>query len=98
MQPLRAVLPLAILSLIGASAYAQASPRLTLGADPAAACVAVAGHKIPVTSFGIPSGPGTMDSATLIQAASTAVAEKGPTPAARITPFHASSQPAARTE
>ena len=75
MQPLRALLPLAILSLTGASADAQASSRLTLGADPAAACVALAGHKIPVTSFGIPSGAGTMDSAG--RAARIEMAKKG---------------------
>ena len=86
MQPLRALLPLAILSLTGVSAHAQAPPRLTLGADPAAACAALAAHTIPVASFGIPSGPGTIDSATLIEATPMAVAEKGPTPAARITP------------
>src|SRR5262245_56486061 len=86
MQPLRALLPLTILLLAGASAHAQAPPRLTLGVDPAAACVALAAHTIPVTSFGIPSGPGTIDSTALIQAAPMAVAEKGPTPAARFTP------------
>ena len=86
MQPLHVLLPLAVLSLVGASAHAQAPTGFTLGADPAAACVALAAHKIPVTLFGIPSGPGTIDSATLIQAAPMAVADKGPTPAARITP------------
>jgi hypothetical protein len=85
-QPLRALLSLAIASLSGASAHAQAPPRLTLGADPAAACPALAAHKIPAASFGIASGPGTIDSAALIPSAPMAVAEKGPTPAARITP------------
>ena len=86
MQPLRALLPLAILSLTAASASAQTSPKLTLGTDPAAACASITAHSIPATSFGIPSGPGMIDSATLIQEVPMAVSEKGPTPAARITP------------
>ena len=85
MQPLRALLPLAMLSLSAAPTNAQ-TPKLALGADPAAACASIAAHSIPVTSIGIPSGPGTIDSATLMPATPMAVAEKGPTPAARIAP------------
>jgi feruloyl esterase len=86
MQRLRIVLSLTSLSLIATVAHAQAPPRPILGTDPVAACAALAAHQMPAASFGIASGAGTIDSATLVQAAPMRVAEKGPTPSGRITP------------
>jgi feruloyl esterase len=57
----------------------------TLGADPAAACAALTAT-IPASAIGLPSGAARIDSATLQAASPLAVAARGPTPAARITP------------
>jgi hypothetical protein len=58
-----------------------------LGADPAAACAAIAAAgTIPAKSIGLASGDTSIDSAALMPAAPLAVAERGPTPGARITP------------
>ena len=60
-----------------------------LGGDPKAACEALAGARIApeqIVASGVGSGAATIDSATLMAAAPLAVAERGPTPAALITP------------
>lgn len=62
-----------------------ASGPVSLGADPAAACAKLTAG-IPANAIGLPSGAATIDSATFTPAAPLAVAERGPTPAARITP------------
>lgn len=59
---------------------------LGLGADPAAACAALAAAPVAPAAIGLPSGAATIDSATLVPATALAVAERGPSPAARITP------------
>ncbi|HET9207232.1 MAG TPA: tannase/feruloyl esterase family alpha/beta hydrolase, partial [Burkholderiaceae bacterium] len=55
------------------------------GADNATGCAALGGS-IEAARIGLPSGGATIDSATLIAASPLAVAERGPTPAATITP------------
>ena len=67
----------------GGSGNGSGSPGL--GADPAQACAALAGP-VPASAIGLPSGAANIDSATFVAASATAVAERGPTPAARITP------------
>ncbi|MFY9511342.1 MAG: tannase/feruloyl esterase family alpha/beta hydrolase [Rubrivivax sp.] len=51
----------------------------------AAGCAALAAA-IPATAIGLPSGAASIDSATLVAPSALAVAERGPTPAATITP------------
>lgn len=57
-----------------------------LGADAAAACAALKTLTVPTTAIGLPSGEARVDSATLMPAVALAVAPRGPSPAARITP------------
>ena len=66
------------------TACAGTGPR-GLGANPAASCSALSAP-VAASAIGIPSGAATIDSATLVPATALAVAERGPTPAARITP------------
>lgn len=76
----------------GSSGYANASGTktapvaLSLGADPAAGCAALAGSPIPASAIGLPSGNATIDSAVIQAPIEVAVAERAPSPAARITP------------
>ena len=58
---------------------------LKLGADPAARCTELVAP-VPASDISIPSGSARIESATLVAASPLAVAERGPTPAARITP------------
>ena len=75
-----------VLAITSISQFGWAEAATTrLGGDAASACGGLA-QPIPATAIGIKSGPAAVDSATLIQAAPIAVAEMGPTPAARITP------------
>lgn len=62
-----------------------AGAALSLGADPAQACAAL-GHPVPASAIGLPSGEARIDTASFIAATPGAVAERGPTPAARISP------------
>ncbi len=57
----------------------------TLGADAAKTCAGLVGA-MPALAIGVKSGGIVIDSAKLEAATAMAVAEKGPTPAARITP------------
>lgn len=63
----------------------SAPQSLSLGPDPAVACARLAAP-VPPGAIGLPSGMATIDTATLVAAAPLAVAERGPSPAARITP------------
>ncbi len=56
-----------------------------LGTDPAGRCIELMAP-VPVSDIGIPSGSAHIESATLVAATPLAVAERGPTPAARVTP------------
>lgn len=49
-------------------------------------CAALAGTRIEASQIGIPSGAAIIDSAVMVNASAMAVAERAPTPAARITP------------
>jgi len=71
----------------GGTPAAVASPQspVSLGADAAQACAALV-FTVPAGSIGLPSGAAQVDSATLVPAAPLAVAERGPTPASRVTP------------
>ncbi|HSH91904.1 MAG TPA: tannase/feruloyl esterase family alpha/beta hydrolase [Ramlibacter sp.] len=70
----------------GVLAACSTTGSRTLGGNPAAACAAL---NSPIASgvIGIPSGAATIDSATWMPGSAMAVAERGPTPAARITPM-----------
>ncbi len=79
-------LALAATALLAACAAPDpdASPR-DLGKDPAGRCTEMVAP-VPASDITIPSGSARIESATLVAATPLAVAERGPTPAARITP------------
>jgi feruloyl esterase len=79
--PTRSLLPAAAAALLAACS----APGPLLGSDPAAACAALAAAIAP-DRIGLSSGGATITSATLVAASALAVAERGPTPAATITP------------
>jgi feruloyl esterase len=62
------------------------TPGLLVGADAKSGCAALAGTTIAPALIGLPSGAATIDSAAWTAASPLAVAERGPTPAATITP------------
>jgi hypothetical protein len=75
--------------IAAASAMALAGCSTTgalSGADPKTGCTSLAGTTIAPAQIGLPSGAATIASATLIAPSPLAVAERGPTPAATITP------------
>jgi feruloyl esterase len=76
----RALATLAVMAVLAGCATAP------LTANPQPACAALAGMVIPSAAIGLPSGVATLDSAVLVAASEQAVAERGPTPAGRITP------------
>ena len=73
-------------ALAGCALPGPSSLTTSIGADPARACAALAAP-VPSSSIGIPSGAASIDSATWTAETVIAVAERGPTPAARITPY-----------
>jgi hypothetical protein len=76
----------AMVALLAGCASTPTGPlALPLGADPAAACAALTAP-VPASAIGLASGAASIDSATWMAATPLAVAERGPTPAARITP------------
>jgi feruloyl esterase len=79
---LRLALLLPVVSLLAAC---STSGPLLSSADPQAACTRLAAP-IAAARIGLPSGDATIDSASLIAPGELAVAERGPTPAATITP------------
>jgi hypothetical protein len=82
--PTALLLPGALLALLAGCA---ATPAPTpLAAQPQAVCAGLAGTRIPASAIGLPSGAATVDSAVLVAASDLSVAERAPTPAARITP------------
>ena len=64
----------------------ERAEAVPLVGDAQKTCAALV-QTIPVTSIGIKSGPATLDSAMVTAAIPLAVAVRGPTPAARITPL-----------
>jgi feruloyl esterase len=74
--------------LAGCASGPTAPTSLSLGQDPAAACASLTAP-VPASAIragDVPSGAATIDSATWMAATALAVAERGPTPAARVTP------------
>ena len=89
MHPHSSITALALAGAAAALLAGCATPRAggadSLGADPAQACAGLAAP-VPASAIGLPSGAASIDSVTFVAASATAVAERGPTPAARITP------------
>lgn len=71
--------------LVGCASAPTGPLAIALGTDPAAACAALTAP-VPAGAIGLPSGPASIDSATWQAATALAVAERGPTPAARVNP------------
>ena len=69
-----------VVSSTGYSAHA-----IPLGANPEQTCGALTGQ-VPAEAIAVESGPAIIDSAAIVPAASFAVADRAPNPAARITP------------
>ncbi|MFZ4756821.1 MAG: tannase/feruloyl esterase family alpha/beta hydrolase [Burkholderiaceae bacterium] len=79
-----AIPPLALATLLSLAACSTPGPLA--GADPSAGCAGLTGAVVPPESIGLPSGAARIDTATFVRAAPMTVAERGPTPAATITP------------
>jgi feruloyl esterase len=78
--------PLLLLSTAVLALAACSNPgALRAGGDAAAGCATLAAA-IDASKIGLPSGGATIDSATLMAPGALSVAERGPTPAATITP------------
>jgi hypothetical protein len=81
--------PTASRGLFGACALVAVSVTdaraVPLGANPEQACSALAGE-VPASAIGLRSGPAVIDSGAIVLAVPFAVAERAPSPAARITP------------
>jgi len=75
----------AALLLAGCASTPTGPLAIALGADPAAACAALTAP-VPASAIGLPSGAASIDAATWVAATALAMAERGPTPAARISP------------
>jgi len=84
---MRLMLPFAVTVALGAGALLAAcsNPGALRAADAAAGCATLT-SAIDGAKIGLPSGGATIDSATLVAPSALAVAERGPTPAATITP------------
>ncbi len=79
-------LALSALLLAGCATVEAPPPApISLGADPAAACAGL-NAPVPASAIGLPSGAARIDSATWVDATPLSVAERGPTPAARVNP------------
>jgi feruloyl esterase len=63
-----------------------ASTGVLTAADPKAGCASLAGSTVAADLIGLPSGAARVTSATWVSASKLSVAERGPTPAATITP------------
>ena len=77
----------AVAAVVVAALHGCASaPAALAGADVEAGCASLTGLTLAANALGLPSGITLVESAVLIAAAPMAVAERGPTPAATITP------------
>ncbi|HOB96681.1 MAG TPA: tannase/feruloyl esterase family alpha/beta hydrolase [Aquabacterium sp.] len=88
MRHLSLIAAAAAAALLAGCASTAGNAPLSLGSDPATACVALTAP-VPASAIragDVPSGAATIDSATWMAATPLAVAERGPTPAARVTP------------
>lgn len=76
----------AVFALIAGCANVSPSPAMTaIGGDPAKACAALTAT-VAASVIGLPSGAAGIDSASWITAIDLVIAERGPTPAARVSP------------
>jgi hypothetical protein len=71
--------------LAGCAANRPSAVPVALGADPGTACAALSAP-VPASAIGLPSGEARIDSASWVAETALQVAERGPTPAARVTP------------
>jgi feruloyl esterase len=78
-------LALPILTIVLALSACSNPGALRAGGDAAAGCATLSAP-IDASKIGLPSGSATIDAATLMAPSALAVAERGPTPAATITP------------
>ena len=86
-HPTKTLLSLA--AVLGLAACSAPGPRMAAGGDLKAGCESLAGLKIPAERIvwpGLTSGEARVDTATWHAGNPLAVAERGPTPAATITP------------
>jgi hypothetical protein len=84
-SPARLCISAAALALLASCASMMPSPSLTaMGSDPAKACAALTAP-IASAAIGLPSGVASIDSANWMPAIALAIAERGPTPGARVT-------------
>jgi Tannase and feruloyl esterase len=84
----RWLLATSVVGLLGVAGCPAGCPALAipLGSNAQDACTALPKQELPASAIGLPSGTAAIDSAALVAAVPFAVAEKGGTPAARITP------------
>lgn len=82
----RTSLPAAVAAIGTVALLAGCASTAPLTANPATGCAALAGRSIAPAAIGLPSGAAVLDSAVLVEASEMRVAERGPTPAATITP------------
>ena len=83
MRTLQSITALSVIAL--ADCASVGNTPVSLGSDPSAACAAL-NAPIPASAIGIPSGAASIDSAAWMPAIALAVAERGATPAGRVTP------------
>ncbi len=78
--------PLSAVIFLSACSHLNTVPvNVSLGNDPAVRCASLTAG-VASNEIGIPSGAATIDSATWVAATNLAVAERGPTPASRVSP------------
>jgi Tannase and feruloyl esterase len=79
------IAPAVSISLGAASKTADGKAAESRGPDPKAACATLV-SPIPSSAIGVPSGAAAIESATITPGAALTTADRGPTPAAMITP------------
>ena len=83
--PLLGLVAAALLAGCASSSPGAGDAMRGLGTDPAGRCTELVAP-VPASDIGLPSGSARIESATLVAATPLAVAERGPTPAGRVTP------------
>ena len=72
-------------TLVGCAGMGQGGLPVTLGADPVKACAALTAP-VSASAMGLPTRGASIDSAIWVESAPLKVAERAPTPAARVSP------------
>jgi pimeloyl-ACP methyl ester carboxylesterase len=72
-------------TLVGCAGIGQGGLPVTLGADPVKACAALTAP-VSASAMGLPTRGASIDSAIWVESAPLKVAERAPTPAARVSP------------